>query len=407
MVKNRKAIYYYLFDWANSPFSTIIITFIFSSYFVNAIAKSEIEGTALWGWTISLSALFVAILGPIIGVIADKKRNFSKYMITVFTILISVSCCLLWFSQPVTNFLVFTILIIFVSNTLFELSQIFYNSQLPYFKNNIKMGQFSGKAWAVGYLGGIFCLLIILFLFVLPEENFLNLDKNNFEHIRICGPIVGIWYLFFSIPFLYKYKKAEINYTQNNKISTLIMETLKNKNTFNFLFARMLYTDGLITLFSFGGIYASGTFNFSFNEIIYFGIALNITAAVGAYFFGFLEDKLGIKKVIIISLLCLIIVSILILLIESKLYFWFLGITLGLFIGSIQSSSRTALIKLSKKANLNRMFGFYALSGKATNFLGPLLVASFTTFFESQRAGMSSILIFLILGLLFILRARF
>ena len=306
-----------------------------------------------------------------------------------------------------TNFLVFTILIIFVSNTLFELSQIFYNSQLPYFKNNIKIGQFSGKAWAIGYLGGIFCLLIILFLFVLPEENFFNLDKNNFEHMRICGPIVGIWYLFFSVPFLYKYKKAEINYTQNNKISTLIMETLKNKNTLNFLFARMLYTDGLITLFSFGGIYASGTFNFSFNEIIYFGIALNITAAFGAYFFGFLEDKLGIKKVIIISLLCLIIVSILILLIESKLYFWFLGISLGLFIGSIQSSSRTALIKLSKEANLNRMFGFYALSGKATNFLGPLLVASFTTFFESQRAGMSSILIFLILGLLFVLRTRF
>ena len=109
----------------------------------------------------------------------------------------------------------------------------------------------------------------------------------------------------------------------------------------------MLYTDGLITLFSFGGIYATGTFNFDFNDIIIFGIIINITAALGAYCFGFLEDKIGIKKVITISLVSLIIICLIILFIKSKAYFWFFGSLIGLFIGSVQSSSRTALIKLS------------------------------------------------------------
>jgi len=161
----------------------------------------------------------------------------------------------------------------------------------------------------------------------------------------------------------------------------------------------MLYTDGLITLFSFGGIYATGTFGFSFNDIILFGIFINIAAAIGAYMFGFLEDRIGAKKVIIVSLILLILVCLIILIIKHKLYFWILGTMLGLFIGSIQSSSRTALISLSGKQNINSLFGIYAMSGKITNFLGPLLVASFTAVFESQKAGMASILIFLCLGL--------
>ena len=159
----------------------------------------------------------------------------------------------------------------------------------------------------------------------------------------------------------------------------------------------MLYTDGLITLFSFGGIYASGVFDFTFNEIIFFGIALNL---------GYLEDIIGIKKILTYSLLALTSIAFLILLIESKSIFWILGISLGFFIGSIQSSSRTALVKISDGNNLNKMFGLYAFSGKVTNFLGPMLVASFTTLFESQRAGMASILIFLILGLLILRRTK-
>lgn len=405
----RLRLYYYLFDWANSPFSTIIITFIFSSYFVNTIAINKIVGTSLWGWTIALSGIFISILAPLFGLIAEFKNKFAKQAIFISTFTVSILSALLWFSKPTADFLVFTLLIVFISNTLFELSQVFYNSQLLYFKKDMPIGRFSGKAWALGYLGGIFCLLLILLLFVLPEENFLQLKKSEFEHIRICGPIVAIWYFFFSLPFLLKYQNAKVLNAKikKNNFIRIAFKTLRNRNKLKFLLARMLYTDGLITLFSFGGVYASGTFGFSFIEIIYFGIALNITAALGSYFFGGLEDKIGTKKIIIFSLISLSVICVLILIIQNKSIFWFLGVSLGLFIGSVQSSSRTALIKLSAGKNLNSLFGLYAVSGKVTSFLGPFCVASFTAIFESQRAGMSPIIIFLILGALLLYRTKF
>ena len=360
------------------------------------------SGTALWGWTISASGLFIAITSPILGYRADRKRQLIRYLLIGCTLIVSLSCILLWFSGPYSKYIIYTLVIIFISNSSFEIAQVFYNSQLVKFKENTKLGRFSGTAWAAGYIGGICCLALVLFLFVLPEKSLFGLDKNAFEHIRACGPIVGIWFLLFSLPFLINFSKLERkNYiTDHEKFSffSSIKFLIKNKSLRNFLIARMFYTDGLITLFSFGGIYASGTFNFNFNEIIVFGIMINISAAIGAYMFGFLEDKLGMRKVILISLICLIIISIGILLTSNKTVFWFLGFMIGFFIGSVQSSSRTAMISLSNKRNINQLFGLYAVSGKITNFIGPFLVASLTAFFESQRVGMSSILIFLIIG---------
>lgn len=401
MKKSKKNnFYYYLFDWANSPYSTIVITFVFSSYFTNTIASNKISGTALWGWTMALSGLFIAIMSPYLGYLADNKKNFSRSFLVFSTLIVAMLSSSLWFANEDINILLF-LLIILISNLFFEIGQAFYNSQLINFRGEKSYGEFSGKAWASGYLGGIFCLILILTLFLIPEKSIFILNKEEYENIRICGPIVGIWFLIFSAPFLINCKKNELTkkkYSFSNFLKNLKL-LKKDKNKIKFFIARMLYTDGLITLFSFGGIYATGTFSFSFNDIILFGIVINIAAAIGAYIFGFLEDRIGAKKVIIVSLILLILVCLIILIIKNKLYFWILGTMLGLFIGSIQSSSRTALISLSRRKNINSLFGIYAMSGKITNFLGPLLVATFTAVFESQKAGMASILIFLCLGL--------
>ncbi len=324
------------------------------------------------------------------------------------TIIVCFGSFLLWFSTPSVNSVIYTLIIIFFTNTFFEFSQVFYNSSLLDFKSKLALGKFSGTAWGTGYLGGIVCLLLVLTLLILPEHNLLGLNKDKYEHIRFCGVIVCLWYLAFSIPFLINYEHHKVNKKKLSfsELFKLLLKKIKDKNKFNFLVARMFYTDGLITLFSFGGIYASGVFNFTFYEIIYFGIALNISAALGSFLLGYLEDILGIKKILTISLIGLISLAFLILIIDSKLLFWVLGISLGFFIGSIQSSSRTALISISNEKDLNQMFGLYAVSGKVTNFLGPMLVASFTLYFESQRAGMASILIFLIIGLLLLRKTK-
>ena len=404
----KKRLFYYLFDWANSPYSTVIITFIFSSYFVNVIAENKIQGTSYWGWTIALSGIFIAFLSPIFGLLADANKRLSKIIIIFSTLIVCAGSFLLWFSMPSNNFLFYTLAIIFLTNTFFEFSQVFYNSKLLDFKSKISLGKFSGIAWGSGYLGGILCLLLILFFLVLPENNLLGLNKDNYEHIRFCGIVVCFWYFFFSIPFLINYDNKNISQKKVSftKLFKLLLNTFKEKNKLKFLIARMFYTDGLITLFSFGGIYASGVFNFSFYEIIYFGIALNISAAIGSLILGYLEDIIGIKKTLTFSLIGLISIAFLILIIENKILFWILGISLGFFIGSIQSSSRTALVTISNQKNLNQMFGLYAVSGKITNFLGPVLVAFFTSYFESQRAGMASILFFLIIGLLILRRTK-
>ncbi len=404
---NKNNIYYYLFDWANSPFSTIVITFVFSSYFTSTIANNKISGTSLWGWTIALSGFLIAIISPYLGYLADRKKSFSKNFLVFSTLVVVILSTSLWLANKNINVLLF-LLIILISNVFFETGQAFYNSQLINFKGEKNYGEFSGKAWASGYLGGIFCLIVILTLFLIPEKSIFNLNEKEYENIRICGPIVGLWFLMFSIPFLTSLKKTHIS-TQmlsSSNFFNSLNSLKKNKNLIRFFIARMLYTDGLITLFSFGGIYASGTFNFSFNDIIIFGIAINITAALGAYIFGFIEDRIGIKKVILTSLVLLIFICLLILIVNNKAYFWVLGTMLGLFIGSIQSSSRTALISLADSKNINSLFGIYATSGKITNFLGPLLVATFTAVFESQKAGMATILIFLFFGLYLFNRVR-
>ena len=160
----------------------------------------------------------------------------------------------------------------------------------------------------------------------------------------------------------------------------------------------MIYTDGLNTLFAFGGIYAAGAFGFTFTELIQFGIAINLTSGIGAVTFAWIDDWLGSKKTILISLSALMVLSVLILIIETKSLFWFFGLMLGIFVGPAQAASRSLMAHIAPPALRTEMFGLYAFSGKVTAFLGPATLAVVTDMFNSQRAGMATIVIFLALG---------
>jgi UMF1 family MFS transporter len=160
----------------------------------------------------------------------------------------------------------------------------------------------------------------------------------------------------------------------------------------------MLYSDGLLTLFMFGGVYAAGTFDMSQADVLKFGIALNVSAGLGAGAFAWVDDRIGAKATIMLSLVGLIVPGVLILVIESQAVFWLLGIVLGIFIGPVQAASRSYLARAAPKALRAEMFGLYALSGKATAFLGPLMVGWLTHLTGSQRIGMSPIIILLTLG---------
>ena len=276
------------------------------------------------------------------------------------------------------------------------------------------LGRVSGWAWACGYAGGIACLAFCLLAFALPEQPILGLDKASYEQVRITGPFVALWFALFALPmFLLTPDRPASSLSTGQAIrrglATLwgtIRQLPRYGNIARFLLARLFYIDGLTTLFAFGGIYAAGTFGMAFEEVLFFGILLNVTAGLGAVAFAWIDDWLGSKPTILIAVTGLTIFGAAILVVDSKVAFYVLGCVIGLFIGPAQAASRTMMARLAPADMRTEMFGLFAFSGKATAFLGPALVGWATLATDSQRLGMATILVFFVIGGLLMLPVK-
>ena len=405
----KKILNFALYDFANSAFTTIIITFIFSTYFAKQIAPNPILGQSYWGWAIGTTGILVAIIGPILGSIADKK-NYTELFIKLFTIMCISLTALLWFSKPSEKYLLFTLIIVASANFFYELSLIFYNSILKRIAEPSDLGKSSGFSFALGYIGGILILIICIKIFIDNDVLPFGLSKENSENIRATSIVVAIWYLIFSIPFLFSLKKKinnKIEVSSNNikKIKDLIWNNGLN-NLGKFLIARMLYADGLNAIIVMGGIFAVGVFKLEIKDLLVLSILMNITAFIGAIVGGYANDKFTSKSVIIFSLLGLIFSSTIILVIKAQLLFLIFAAINGFFIGPIQSASRVFITKSIDENNQASGFGLFALSGKLTSFIGPLLVSTITYISNSQRIGFSSAIILLLIGLLILLKVK-
>ena len=399
-----------LYDWANSAFPTVIITFVFGTYFTKGIAIDEITGTSQWGYAMSISAVFVAVLLPIFGAIADQSGPRKPWLL-LFTLMSVLATSFLWFAKPDTSYVFWALIFAGLANFSFEAGMVFYNSMLPDIVPEKRLGRMSGWSWGFGYAGGLCCLLIALVGFVQTEEPWFGVGQEDAANIRATSVLVALWFLIFSMPlfFLTPDKKSnsirikDAIYGGINSLNKTLIRLRDYKDIVRFLFARMIYTDGLNTLFAFGGIYAAGTFGFTFIELIQFGIAINITSGIGAVAFAWIDDWVGSKKTILISITALIMLSILILIIETKSLFWFFGLMLGIFVGPAQAASRSLMAHMAPPALRTEMFGLYAFSGKVTAFLGPVTLAVVTDIFSNQRAGMATIVVFLLVGALLLL----
>ena len=402
-----------LFDWANSPQPTVVVTFVFSAYFAKLVVGNEIEGTFLWGQTIAIAGFLVGIFGPLLGAIADQGGR-RKPWITGFSLACILATAALYFVTPDRAAIPLALIAVAVATLCFEFATIFYNATLPSVASPDRIGRVSGWGWGTGYVGAIFCLALVLFGLIQNPAPPFGLDPEKAENIRATVLVVAGWWIFFGWPFLVFMpdgKKTGMSVRDAIKRGTTNLgTTLRNlghyRNISVFLLARMLYADGLATLFQFGGLYAAGTFGMSFAEIIQFGMAMNVTAGFGAFCFAWLDDRTGSKITIVIALVGLILFGMAVLLAESSFWFWIFGLSLSLFIGPAQAASRTLLTRLAPQGMETEMFGLYALSGKSTSFLGPLLFGWFTLMFDSQRAGMAIILVFWIAGLVLLTLVR-
>ena len=405
----KKLFNFALYDFANSAFTTIIITFIFSTYFAKQIAPNPVLGQSYWGWAIGFTGLLVALIGPLIGSFADKK-NCTEFFIKLFTIICIILTSFLWFARPSEKYLLYTLLVVASANFFYELSLIFYNSILKRISNSNNLGKSSGYSFALGYIGGILILIVCIKIFIDNDVLPFGLSKENSENIRATSIVVALWYLLFSIPFLFSLKKRiknKIEKSSNNikKIKNLFWDKGLN-NLGKFLIARMLYADGLNAIIIMGGIFAVGVFNLEIKDLLVLSILMNITAFIGAIIGGYANDKFSSKSVIIFSLIGLIFSSSIILFVQTKIFFLIFASINGFFIGPIQSASRVFITKSIDKNNQASGFGLFALSGKLTSFIGPLLVSTLTYISNSQRIGFSAAIILLLIGLLILLKVK-
>ena len=404
-----------IYDFANQPFTTIILTFVYSTFFADFIAPNAEQGAIMWGKAITISSLAIAFLSPIMGSIADSG-GYRKIFLIFWTWICVIFSFLLYF--PVQGQIFNALLFFCIANIGFEMGGIYLNAYLPEIAPKNKIGRISGYGWSFGYIGGLLALIISFVLFIQPENpvnpfTSVLLNKSTGEHIRIINIFIAVWFAIFSIPtflFLHDTKKTKkINFLlikqSFNNLSKTFSEIKEYKEVLKFLIARLVYNDALITIFAFGGIYAKEIFDFTFNDIFIFGIVLNVTAGIGAFLLGFLDDIVGGKKTIQISNIGFILACILAVVapafnnsfVEGKTIFWIAGILIGICSGPNQAASRSLMGRMIPKNKENEFYGFFAFSGKATAFIGPFLFSTIVSITDNLRYGL-----LMVAGLFFI-----
>lgn len=424
----RGVISWMFFDWAAQPYHTLIITFIFAPYFAAFVAASPEEGQAMWGWASGIAGIIIAILAPILGSVADASGP-RKPWIGLFSILAIIGAGLMYQATPDGLAPVTLVLGAFVLALIgIEFAAIFNNAMMPTLVPRSEMGKLSGTGWALGYVGGIVSLILVLGLMSADAETgktllgldpILGLDPATHEGDRISGPFSALWYLIFVLPlFLFTPdiagKRSGIRVMEGlEQLGETLKSLPQRRSFFSFLITSMLYRDGLNALYAFGGIYAAGVLGLSIIQIGLFGVLAAVTGALGAFVGGQLDARFGPRPVVFAScwllvLACLAVVSttqdltFFVMPVSNPnlplIVFYIAGALIGAAGGSLQAASRTLLIDQVRPAEAARAFGLYALTGRATAFIGPFAVALVTSATQSQRIGITPIIALLALG---------
>ena len=431
-----------MFDWACQPFFTLVTTFIFAPFFAAAVASSPVRGQELWGYATGFAGLVIALCSPALGSIADASGP-RKPWIAAFGGLLVLGCGMMWWAVPGAPAAVAIALAGFVIATVgAEFASVFNNAMMPSLAPASRLGRLSGLGWAMGYLGGLVSLALTLVFLAAPPETgrtiaglvpAFGLDPATHEGDRIAGPFAALWFAVFVLPLFLLTPDmpssgrslAQAAREGTGNLARTVRGLSGQRDLFRFLLANMIYADGLVALFAFGGIYAAGTFGWRTTEIGIFGILLTITGTIGALAGGRLDDLFGPRAVVSGSLVLLIVAVLGILgttrdavlfIVQvapavpgdglfastSERAYLALGLLIGVVAGPLQAASRTLLVRLAPPRDIGQCFGLFALSGKVTSFLGPTLVAVLTGITGSQRAGVAVLLAFFVTGLVLI-----
>ena len=432
-----------LFEWARNPYVILITIYIFSPYFTSTVVGDPVRGQAIWGNINGIAGFFIACLGPVLGAIADTGGK-RKPWIVFFVALMVPAMFALWWAMPGEgglSILSIAALIVLIA-VAFEFSAVFHNSMLPAVAPHERIGFLSGLGLALGNAGALLILCFMLWAFMLPgavpwsfvpDAPLFGIDAGANENSRISGPIVAVWLLVFSLPLLLwtpdvKGANVPVTVAIRRGLGSVVGTVRKLKHYRNiaiYLAARMFYNDGKTAVLVFGGVYAAGVFGWNALTLTIYGIVLSVFAVGGGFFGGWLDDRFGSKRAILVSIGGTCVGLILaISMTPTEIFFlpydaasaepvWDLPffatlpelmylivvLIVAICITAAYANSRTMLARIAPASKMSEFFGIYALSGTATAFLGPLLVGYATWLFQSQRIGFASILLLLGIGL--------
>jgi MFS transporter, UMF1 family len=398
MKKKGKIFVWTLFDFANTSFSIVVVTFLYAVYFKKTVAFGEPIGDLYWSIATSIAMIVTAIISPILGAIADYSAGKKRFLL-FFTALCIVATSALYFVGSGDIF--WGVLIFVIANIGFEAGLVFYDAYLPEITTPKNYGRVSGYGFGMGYFGSL-ATLAIVFPFIQSEM------------IRETFPIAALFFLIFSLPLFFYLKDNRKKIIRTDSYVTIgitrvwsTLTHLKNyKNLAIFLVAYFFYIEGVNTVIFFSGNYASTTLGFSDTELLIFFIAVQTTAIVGSILLGIVADSIGQKRTIVITLFMWIVTVLLAYFIHDKSGFYVVGFLAGAAMGSCQSTSRSLMSKLTPPERKTEFFGFYSFFGKSSAVVGPLVFGLVSYLSGDQRLAIISILFFFIVGLLILTKVK-
>jgi UMF1 family MFS transporter len=431
-----------MFDWATQPFYTLGLTFIFGPYFASVAsdaflnsgmdeASAKAGAQTIWSWGQAVSGFFVAIFGILAGAYADSTGRRMPWLWAA-SIIFVICAWMLWYMVPDGSAIWSSLIIFSVAFVAAELALVFTNAVLPSLGGQREVGKISGNGAALGYTGGILSLFIMLFFFfddggktfIGLDPGFGLLDPEKREGTRAVGPLIAIWFVIFMVPYFIWVKEdknpnRQGGFSQSMKeLKASLLGMLERPSLFSFMGAQMFYRDALNGLYAFGGVYAVLVLDWGLTQLGIFGILGGISAALVTWISGKYDRKLGPKPVIYFHVWVLIFVSFCIIgMSRTSFYgitlpdgsnlpdiiFYVCGAAIGGSGGGIYAASRSMMVRHTNKARPTEAFGLFALAGKATAFLAPLLIGIFTYLLNDARLGFSPVIGLFILGV-FLLR---
>ena len=419
----RPVLAWALWDWGSAAFNAVVTTFVFSTYlssslFVDpaigaaagdddrnpALVKALAENASLVGTALMIAGIAVALLAPVLGQRSDGSGR-RKLWLAINTGVIVLAMAAMVFVEGAPQYLVLGATLLAVGNVFFEFASVNYYAMLSQVSTRENVGRVSGFGWGMGYVGGIVLLLLLLVLFIQGFGNpdaagLLAVPKDGGLNVRLAVLASAVWFAVFAIPA--QSRKVRVGFFQSY---VLLWGTLRSlwrdsRPVLLFLIASAIFRDGLTGVFTFGAIIAAQVFGFSSTEVLYFAVAANVVAGISMMFAGRLDDRFGPKRVIVFSLAGLIVLGTVILFIgTSQSAFWVAGLGLGLFVGPVQSASRTYLSRATPEGREGEIFGLYATTGRAVSFLAPGLFALFVGLTGDTRLGIVGIVLILAVGL--------